>query len=83
MKHILTTIFISILAGLGYGFYVKNSGNPKADVIIGICVLAIAFILMPLFIYHRYKNKNMEDFKFENYKKDLEDHLNKEKEQRN
>ena len=83
MKYIITVIFVAILSGLGYGFYVKSTGNPKADVIIGICVLAIAFIFMPLFIYHRYKNKNIEDFKFDNYRKDLEEHLEKEKKKDN
>jgi hypothetical protein len=28
---------------------------------------------MPLFIYHRYKNKNMKDFTFEKFKKELEE----------
>jgi hypothetical protein len=33
----------------------------------------VAFVLMPLFIYHRYKNKNLSDFTFEKFKKDLEE----------
>jgi len=33
---------------------------------------------MPLFIYHRYKNKNIKDFTFDKYKKDLEEHIKKE-----
>jgi len=33
----------------------------------------VAFILMPLFIYHRYKNKNIKDFTFDKFRRDLEE----------
>lgn len=78
MKFVLTTILIIILGALTYGFYLKNTGDTTGEIIIGISVLAIAFILMPLFIYHRYKNKNIKDFTFEKYRKDLEEHIKKE-----
>ena len=42
-------------------------------------ILAIAFVFMPLFIYHRYKNKNIKDFTFDNYRKDLEKHIKENK----
>lgn len=72
MKFVLSFLLIVIVAVLGYGFYIKGNGDPMGEVAIGVGVLVIAFILMPLFIYHRYKNKNIADFKFENYRKDLE-----------
>jgi uncharacterized membrane protein (DUF485 family) len=58
---------------LGTGYYLKNSGDANGDIVIGIGVLIVAFILMPLFIYHRYKNKNIRDFTFDKFKKDLEE----------
>ncbi|WP_372745941.1 hypothetical protein [Lutibacter sp.] len=73
MKYILITILVLILTALTYGFYIKSNGDTFGEIIIGISVLAIAFIFMPLFIYHRYKNKNMKDFTFEKFKNDLEE----------
>lgn len=78
MKYIIITILIIILGTLTYGFYLKNTGDNFGEIVIGIGVLAIAFIFMPLFIYHRYKNKNIKDFTFDKYRKDLEEHIKKE-----
>ncbi len=78
MKYVLITILLLILGTLTYGFYLKYSGDLSGEIIIGIGVLGIAFILMPLFIFHRYKNKNIKDFTFEKYRKDLEEHNKKE-----
>ncbi|MDV7186640.1 hypothetical protein R3X25_05050 [Lutibacter sp. TH_r2] len=78
MKSILIFLLIIILGTLIYGFYIKNNGDSSGELIIGIGVLAIAFIFMPLFIYHRYKNKNINDFTFDKYRKDLEEHNRKE-----
>lgn len=78
MKYVLTTILIIILGVLAYGYFVRNSGEANGEIIIGIGVLAVAFIFMPLFIYHRYKNKNIKDFTFDQYRKDLEEHNKKE-----
>ena len=70
MKFVLSTILVLVVGMLGYGFYLKNSGNSDGEIIIGFGVLTLAFILMPLFIYHRYKNKDLKSF-------ELKDFLNK------
>ena len=64
MKHILRTLlFLSILL-LGLGFYIKNSKDyGQGQMLIGIAVVVIAVIIMPLFIYSRYKNKDLSSFK--------------------
>jgi RsiW-degrading membrane proteinase PrsW (M82 family) len=80
MKYVLITLLIAIIGVLSFGFYTKSEGNPNGEIIIGICVLAIAFVFMPLFIFHRYKNKNIKDFTFNKYQKDLQEHLKKEEE---
>ena len=77
MKFVLITILLIVLGTITYGFYLKNTGDITGEITIGIGVLAIAFVLMPLFIYHRYKNKNIKDFTFDKYRKDLEDHNKK------
>lgn len=61
------------LGMLATGFYLKNAGNANGEIVIGIGVLIVAFVLMPLFIYFRFKNKNLEDFTFDKFKKNLEE----------
>lgn len=78
MKSIIIFLLVIILGTLSYGFYIKDDLNSQGEIIIGISVLAIAFVLMPLFIYHRYKDKNIKDFTFEKYQKDLAAHNKKE-----
>lgn len=78
MKSIIIFLLVIILGTLSYGFYIKDDLNSQGEIIIGISVLAIAFVLMPLFIYHRYKDKNIKDFTFEKYQKDLAEHNKKE-----
>ena len=75
MKFVISFVLIVVLGMLTYGYYVKQSGDDNGEIIIGISVLTVAFVLMPLFIYHRYKNKNLKDFTFDNYRKDLEKHI--------
>ncbi|MFD1292811.1 hypothetical protein ACFQ5N_03090 [Lutibacter holmesii] len=78
MKSILIFLLVIIIGTLTYGFYIKETANGEGEIIIGICVLAIAFIFMPLFIYYRYKDKNLKDFTFDKYQKDLAAHNKKE-----
>ena len=80
MKFTLIFLLILILGTLSYGFYIKNNTGENGEIMIGISVLAIAFVFMPLFIFHRYKNKNIKDFTFDQYRKDLEEHNKKEEE---
>jgi len=72
MKKLLIILFIIILSVLGYGFYLKNIGGDNAELIIGIGVVLTAFVLMPLFIYHRYKDKDLKNFQFKNFREELE-----------
>ena len=47
---------------LGLGFYVK-SGDPRAgDLMIGLSLVCGFFIIMPLFIYHRWKDRKVQDY---------------------
>jgi uncharacterized protein YxeA len=63
MKKIILIIFIFIAISTCYGFYIKSTGNElQGDQIIGISVLAVSFILMPLFIYYRSKGKKFKDY---------------------
>ena len=78
MKYFLTVLFISILISLGIGFYLKPEDEATGNLIIGLTLMAGFFVLMPLFIYHRWKDKSVKDYmltkenieKMQEYQKD-------------
>ncbi len=72
MKKILILLLLMIIGLISYGYFQKNNGL-NGDKWIGIGVLLIAFALMPLFIYYRYKNKNVKDYLMSNFTKQNED----------
>ncbi|WP_074409502.1 MULTISPECIES: hypothetical protein [Aquimarina] len=72
MKYIIRILFIAIIILICVGYYFKNSGDHSTgDKLVGIGILASSFILMPIFIYHRWKNKKVKDYMLteENLKK--------------
>lgn len=73
MKAVLTSILLIALGFVGYGYYFNTEKLAEGEKFIGIGVLIFAFILMPLFIYHRYKNKNLRDYSFKDFSKEVED----------
>lgn len=65
MNTIIKILAIMILIAIGTGFYFRMNDNMiLGDRIIGIAVLASAFILMPIFLYVRWKGKNLKDYTF-------------------
>lgn len=72
MKWFMKILGISILIAIGVGFYFRLTGDIlTGDRIIGISVLVSAFILMPVFLYVRWKGKRLKDYTLsdENMKK--------------
>jgi len=72
MKIVIAVISILIAIAIGTGFYFRLNDNIiLGDRIIGIAVLASAFILMPIFLYHRWNGKKLKDYTLteENMKK--------------
>jgi len=63
--------------GFGSGFFIKIiQENPElGDKIIGLSVLFSSFIFMPLFLYHRWKDKDIKDYVLD--KEKLEEMRNK------
>lgn len=55
MKILLKFLFILFLGSMIFGFYMKYSNIENADIVIGLGVLFLSFILMPLFIFYRYQ----------------------------
>ena len=67
MKTVLKLILILTLGLIGYGFYLNSSASGTGEKFIGIGVVVFAFILMPLFIYHRYKNKDLRNYSLKDF----------------
>jgi len=38
------------------GAYLKYQDHPKGEIVIGLSILFLSFILMPLFIFYRFRN---------------------------
>lgn len=63
MKIIIKILAISILIAIGTGFYYRMHDDLiLGDRIIGIAVLASAFVLMPIFLYVRWNGKKLSDY---------------------
>ncbi len=57
MKNILKILFFFSFLIIVLGFILNNFTSHNGHLFIGIGVLLFAFLLMPLFIYHRYKDR--------------------------
>ena len=67
MKIVLRLLLLSVLGLIAYGYYINSTTAGDGEKFIGIGVLVFAFILMPLFIYHRYKNKDLRNYSFKDF----------------
>ncbi|WP_369048089.1 hypothetical protein [Tenacibaculum sp. UWU-22] len=56
MKVVLKILFIVFLVWMATGIYLLKTNHKNAQIVIGLAVLYMTFVLMPLFIYYRYKN---------------------------
>lgn len=63
MKIFMKILGIAILIAIGIGFYFRlNDDVLTGDRIIGIAVLTSAFILMPIFLFVRWRGKRLKDY---------------------
>ena len=57
---------------IAFGYYLNYDKEGSGEKYIGTGVLLFAFILMPLFIYHRYKDKDLSRYSFKQPPEDRE-----------
>ncbi len=62
MKYILQLLLLLIIVGLGFGFYVKAENPETGRLLIGLSIVGLFFVLMPLFLFHRWKNKDVKNY---------------------
>jgi hypothetical protein len=56
MKLALKILFIIFIIWMCVGAYLLQIEHPKAAIVMGLGVFYLSFLLMPIFIYHRYKD---------------------------
>ncbi len=56
MKKVLIALILIIVGFISFGYIQKHNGL-NGDKWIGIGILLVTFVLMPLFLYSRFKNK--------------------------
>ncbi len=65
MKKIIQILVLINLGIFFYGAYLQYVvHNPIYKKIMGSGVLLLVFILLPIFLWYRYKDKKIEDFQF-------------------
>jgi len=73
MKIVLRIVLLIVVALIAFGFYTNKVAHAEGEKFIGVGVLILAFILMPLFIYHRYNGRDLSRYSIRNtFKKEDE-----------
>ncbi|MFD1314860.1 hypothetical protein [Namhaeicola litoreus] len=67
MKYLLRIILFIVILLIAGGTIMNFINSGQGEIYIGIGVLIFAFILMPLFIYHRYKGKDLSKYSIDQY----------------
>ena len=62
MKYFILLLLVLFFICVGYGSYLNSEVAKSGDKFVGIGVLLIAFGIMPLFIFSRYKKSKLKEF---------------------
>lgn len=71
VKHILSFLLLAAIITAAIGLFIREEQMILADLLIGGAVTTTFFITMPIFIYHRWKDRSVKDYMLseENIKK--------------
>jgi len=56
MKVLLKIMFIIFVTWVAIGIYLIHIDHEKAQIVMGLSIFYFSFLLMPIFIYYRYKD---------------------------
>lgn len=62
MKIVLYILFFASVGMAIFGCVTKSTNETQGTLFIGLGVSCLFFLWMPTFIYHRWKNKKVEDY---------------------
>ena len=69
MKIFLNILFWSLIISLFYGLYLKEKeASNLSEILIGFSVFVLSFLYLPIFLYHRYKGKDLSKYTLDNKK---------------
>ena len=68
MKILLKILFIIFILWMCVGIYMLNTEHEKAEIVMGLGVFYLSFLLMPIFIYHRYKDGKYKKYQLNDQK---------------
>lgn len=69
MRIFLNILFWGLIISLFYGLYLKeNEPSNISEILIGFSVFTLSFLYLPLFLYHRYKGKDLSKYTFNDKK---------------
>lgn len=69
MRVFLNILFWSLIISLFYGLYLKEKEPSNlSEILIGFSVFMLSFLYLPIFLYHRYKGKDLSKYTLD-YKK--------------
>lgn len=68
MKTLLKILFIIFILWMCVGIYMLNTDHEKAEIVMGLGVFYLSFLLMPIFIYHRYKDGKYKKYQLNDQK---------------
>jgi len=61
MKYLLPLLLLLSVFGISYGYYLRPE-DPQGDLFIGLSLVLLFFVTMPIFIYRRWKGKDVKDY---------------------
>lgn len=56
MKLLLKILFIVFFLWMATGIYLLKTEHSKAEIVMGLGVFYFSFLVMPIFIYYRYRD---------------------------
>jgi len=62
MKIAINIVLAIVVIIVATGYFMKYQNQENAEGIIGVGILIMAFVLMPLFLIHRYKGKDIRKY---------------------
>ena len=68
MKTLLKILFIIFIVWMCVGIYLLQTEHSKAQIVMGLGVFYLSFLLMPIFIYHRYKDGKYKKYQLNDQK---------------
>lgn len=68
MKLVLKILFIIFILWMSIGIFLLKTEHPKAEIVMGLGVFYLSFLLMPIFIYYRYKDGRYKKYQLNDQK---------------